>query len=105
VEIGRRPHQVCCVSSGSPQTHWVDWLIHEAKTEDPSVYGYNTRPFGPVSQTDLTGVLHGRLPEPSKRRARVGIARLASRLSKGRSPGVRWCYNEDFPKFPSGCVS
>jgi hypothetical protein len=31
----RRLHQVCRVSSGSPENHWVPWLIHKAKTEEP----------------------------------------------------------------------
>jgi hypothetical protein len=25
----------CGVSSGSPENHWVPWLIHKAKTEEP----------------------------------------------------------------------
>jgi hypothetical protein len=29
----RRLHQVRGVSSGSPENHWVPWLIHKAKTE------------------------------------------------------------------------
>jgi hypothetical protein len=31
----RRLHQVREVSSGSPENHWVPWLIHKAKTEEP----------------------------------------------------------------------
>jgi hypothetical protein len=31
----RRLHRVCRVSSGSPENHWVPWLIHKAKTEEP----------------------------------------------------------------------
>jgi hypothetical protein len=31
----RRIHRVCGVSSGSPKNHWVPWLIHKAKTEEP----------------------------------------------------------------------
>jgi hypothetical protein len=31
----RRVHRVCGVSSGSPENHWVPWLIHKAKTEEP----------------------------------------------------------------------
>jgi hypothetical protein len=30
----RRLHQVCGVSSGSPENHWVPWLIHKAKIEE-----------------------------------------------------------------------
>jgi hypothetical protein len=31
----RRLHQVRKVSSGSPENHWVPWLIHKAKTGEP----------------------------------------------------------------------
>jgi hypothetical protein len=30
-----RLHRVRGVSSGSPENHWVPWLIHKAKTEEP----------------------------------------------------------------------
>jgi hypothetical protein len=31
----RRLHRVCGVSGGSPENHWVLWLIHKAKTREP----------------------------------------------------------------------
>jgi hypothetical protein len=31
----RRLQRVRGVSSGSPEDHWVPWLIHKAKTEEP----------------------------------------------------------------------
>jgi hypothetical protein len=31
----RRLHRVRVVSGGSPESHWVPWLIHNAKTEEP----------------------------------------------------------------------
>jgi hypothetical protein len=31
----RRLHRVRGVNSGSPENHWVPWLIHKAKTEEP----------------------------------------------------------------------
>jgi hypothetical protein len=31
----RRLHRVRGVSGGSPENHWVSWLIHKAKTEEP----------------------------------------------------------------------
>jgi hypothetical protein len=31
----RRLHRVRGVSSGSPENHWLPWLIHKAKTEEP----------------------------------------------------------------------
>jgi hypothetical protein len=30
----RRLHRVRGVSGGSPEKHWVPWLIHRAKTEE-----------------------------------------------------------------------
>jgi hypothetical protein len=33
----RRLYRVCGVSSGSPENHWVPWLIHKAKTEEPKM--------------------------------------------------------------------
>jgi hypothetical protein len=69
------------VSGGSPENHWVPWLIHKAKTEEPKTVLQQ-------HQTGLTGVRR-RSPESSKRRTRVGIASLASRLSRLRSPGIR----------------
>jgi hypothetical protein len=30
-----RLHRVRGISGGSPQNHWVPWLIHKAKTEEP----------------------------------------------------------------------
>jgi hypothetical protein len=31
----RRLHRVRGVSRGLPENHWVPWLIHKAKTEEP----------------------------------------------------------------------
>jgi hypothetical protein len=33
----RRLHRVREVSSSSPENHWVPWLIHKAKTEEPKM--------------------------------------------------------------------
>jgi hypothetical protein len=33
----RMLHRVHGVSSGSPENHWVPWLIHKAKTEEPKM--------------------------------------------------------------------
>jgi hypothetical protein len=56
-------------------------LIHKAKTEEPKTVLQQC-------QTGLTGVRR-RSPETSKRRTHVGIAWLASRLRRVRSPGIR----------------
>jgi hypothetical protein len=69
----RRLHRVRGVSSGSPENHWVPWLIHKAKTEEPKMVLQQL-------QTSLTGEEHGltgvrrRSPETSKQRTHVGIA-------------------------------
>jgi hypothetical protein len=70
----RRLHRVRGVSNGSPENHWVPLLIHKARTEE-------LKTEVPQHQTGLT-VVRRRSPETSKRRTHVGIARLASRLSK-----------------------
>jgi hypothetical protein len=44
----RRLHRVRGVSSGSPENHWVPWLIHKAKTEEPKMVLQQC-------QTSLTG--------------------------------------------------
>jgi hypothetical protein len=33
----RRLHRVRGVSGGSPENHWVPWLIHKAKTKEPKM--------------------------------------------------------------------
>jgi hypothetical protein len=45
----RRLHRVRGVSSCSPENHWVPWLIHKAKTEEPKTVLQRC-------QTGLTGV-------------------------------------------------
>jgi hypothetical protein len=77
----RRLHRVRGVSGGSPENHWVPWLIHKAKTEEPKTKVQQ-------HQTGLTGGEHQsdrcarRSLETSKLRTCFGIARLASRLRK-----------------------
>jgi hypothetical protein len=45
-------HQVRGVSGGSPETQWVPWLIHKAKTEEPKTEVQQL-------QTVLTGLTGG----------------------------------------------
>jgi hypothetical protein len=47
----RRLHRVRGVSGGSPENHWVPWLIHKAKTEEPKTEMQQL-------QTSLTGEEH-----------------------------------------------
>jgi hypothetical protein len=43
----QRLHRVCGVSGGSPENHWVPWLMQKAKTEEPKAEQQH--------QTGLTG--------------------------------------------------
>jgi hypothetical protein len=47
----RRLHPVRRVSGGLPENHWVPWLIHKAKTEEPKMVLQQR-------QTGLTGEEH-----------------------------------------------
>jgi hypothetical protein len=79
-------HRVC---GGSPENCWVTWLNHKTKTG------------GSAGRDGIKAC-----QEASKRRTRVGIARLASRLSEVRSPGIHlMVLRREFPKCPSGvCI-
>jgi hypothetical protein len=84
-----RPKSARGVCGGSPQNRRVAWLSHETKT-------------GGSADADRIRARR----EPSKRRIHVGIASLASRLSKVRSSGTRpIVLRREFPKCPSGRVS
>jgi hypothetical protein len=49
-----RLHRVRGVSSDSPENHWVPWLIHKAKTEEPKTELQQLQTVG----TNLTGEEH-----------------------------------------------
>jgi hypothetical protein len=102
----QRLHRVRGVCSGSLENHWVTRLSHKTEAEDStrgcghpgrfnSLGGAVRTPgAGQISRAGLTAQ-GGRSDSPgrrrreaSKRRTRVGIARLASRLSRLRSPGI-----------------
>jgi hypothetical protein len=50
----RRLHRVRGVSGGSPENHWVLWLIHKAKTEEPKmeVHQHHTGLTGGSDRSD-----------------------------------------------------
>jgi hypothetical protein len=103
----RRLHRVRGVCNGSLENHWVTRLSHKTEGEDSTRRYGHPRPVQPPrrsgqtawGQSDCPGRsnrLGGRSDRPgrrrryaSKRRTRIGIARLASRLSRLRSPGFR----------------
>jgi hypothetical protein len=82
-----RLHQVRGVCGGSPENHWVTRLSHKAETEDRAWLSGQNQPdrFG----EPVWPVWGSRAPEASRRRTRVRIASLASRLREVRSPGIR----------------
>jgi hypothetical protein len=83
----RRLHQVRGVCSGSPENHWVTRLSHKTEAEDSTRRcGHPGRSNLPRGRSDLPARWRR---DASKQRTRVGIARLASRLSRLRSPGIR----------------
>jgi hypothetical protein len=41
----RRLHRVRRVSGGSPENHWVPWLIHKAEAEDQAWLSGQNRPY------------------------------------------------------------
>jgi hypothetical protein len=43
----RRLHRIREDSSGSPENHWVPWLIHKAKTREPKTVLQQLQPGGP----------------------------------------------------------
>jgi hypothetical protein len=83
----RRLHQVRGVCGGSPENHWVTRLNHKAEDEDRAWLSGQNRPdrFG----EPVRPVWGHRAPEASKRRTRVGIARLVSRIHEVWLPGIR----------------
>jgi hypothetical protein len=94
-----RLHQVRGVCSGSPENHRVTRLSHKAEAEDRAWLSGQNRParFG----EPVRPVWGRKALEASKRRTRVGIARLASRLRGVRSLGMRpMVLRRQIPKVP-----
>jgi hypothetical protein len=95
----RRLHQVRGVCGGSPENHRVTRLSHKAEAEDWAWLSGQNRPDWFVET--VRPVWGHRVPEASKRRTRVGIARLASRLHGVQSPGIRpMVLRRQIPKVP-----
>jgi hypothetical protein len=102
----RRLHQVRGVSSGSPENHWVPWLIHKAKTEEPKTEMQQL-------QNGLTGEEHrsdrramtqsGDFEAKDTRRDRKAC--VEAKQVCGRWASVRWSDVKDFRICPRGaCI-
>jgi hypothetical protein len=96
----QRLHRVHGVSSGSPENHWVPWLIHKAKTEEPKMQMQQL-------QTGLTGgyrsdrcamTQSGDFEAEDTHRDRKAC--VEAKQVCGRWASVRWCYEDNFPKCP-----
>jgi hypothetical protein len=80
-----RLHRIHGASSGSPENHWVPSLIHKAKTQEPKTVLQQCQ-TGLTGGSDQCATTQSGMFEAEDT---VGIARLVSRLSRLRSPGIR----------------
>jgi hypothetical protein len=93
----RRLHRVRGVSSGSPGNHWVPWLIHNAKTEEPKTEVQQHR-------TGLTGEEHRSnrcATMPSRDFEAEDTRRDRKACVEAKKVSVRWAsvrrsYDKDF---------
>jgi hypothetical protein len=89
----RRLHQVRGVSSGSPENHWVPWLIHKAKIEEPKTVLQQCQTGRPVGLTGLTGGYQSdRWGAPVRPVCDDAVQRLRSRGHASGSHGLRRGY-------------
>jgi hypothetical protein len=102
----RRLHRVRGVSGGSPENHWVLWLIHKAKTKEPKTEMQQL-------QTGLTGEEHrsdrcammqsGDFEAEDTRRDRKAC--VEAKQVCGRWASVRWSGDKDYRICPRGaCI-
>jgi hypothetical protein len=102
----RRLHRVREVSGGSPENHWVPWLIHKDKTEEPKTEVQQHR-------TGLTGGEHrsnrcattqsGDFEVEDTRQDRKAC--VEAKQICGRWASVRWSDDKDFRIRPRGaCI-
>jgi hypothetical protein len=76
----RRLHRVRGVSSGSPENHWVPWLIHKAKTEEPKTVLQQC-------QTGLTGEEH-RSDQCATMQSGLSVASYITQEVRGWQPSL-----------------
>jgi hypothetical protein len=88
----RRLHRVCGVSSSSPENHWVPWLIHKAKTEEPKteVQQHQTGLIGEEHRSDRCATTQsGDFKVEDAHRYRKAF--VEAKQVCGRWASVRWC--------------
>jgi hypothetical protein len=102
----RRLHRVREVSSGSTENHWVPWLIHKAKTEEPKieVQQHRTGLTGGSDWSDrCASTQSGDFEAEDTRRDRKAC--VEAKQVCGRWASVRWSDDKIFRFCPRGDVS
>jgi hypothetical protein len=91
-----RLHRVRRVSSGSPENHWVPWLIHKAKTEEPKteVQQHRTGLTGGSRSDCCVMTRFGDFEEEDTRRDRKAC--VEAKQVCGRWASVQWSNDKDF---------
>jgi hypothetical protein len=92
----RRLHRVRRVSSGSPENHWVPWLIHKAKTKDGGTT--SSRRFDWCATTSSGGFE----AEDTRRDCKACVK---TKQVCDHKASARWCYDEVSQKVLWGRVS
>jgi hypothetical protein len=102
----QRLHQVRGFSSGSPENHWVPWLIHKAKTEEPKteVQQHRTGLTGGEHRSDRCATTQSRDFEVEDTRQDRKACVEAKQIC-GRWASVRWSDDKDFRICPrEACI-
>jgi hypothetical protein len=99
----RRLHRVRGDSSGSPENHWVPWLIHKAKTEEPKTKVQQHR-TGPTGGSDWCATTQSRDFEAEYTR-RDRKACVEAKQVCGRWASIRWSDDKDFEFALEGHIS
>jgi hypothetical protein len=99
----RRLHRVCRVYIGSPENHWVPWLIHKAKTEEPKTEVQQLQ-IGLTGGSDLSDrcatTQSGDFEAEDTRRDRKAC--VEAKQVCGRWASVRWSDDKVFQIRPRG---
>jgi hypothetical protein len=93
----RRLHRVHGVSGGSPENHWVPWLIHKAKTEEPKteMQQLQTGLTSEEHQSDWCATTQSGDFEAEETRRDHKVCVEAKQVC-GRWASVRWSDDKDF---------
>jgi hypothetical protein len=102
----RRLHRVYVFSGGSPENHWVPWLIHKTKTEEPKmeVQQHQTGLTGGSDRSDRCATTQsGDFEAEDTRQDRKAC--VEAKQVCGHWASVRWSDDKDFQIHPRGaCI-